>query len=297
MELIIKQLLFGVVLPAIVAGGLFLFARKIGTADTNSGLSRWLVAAALGVGYLAGYLGLEGVPPFPPRLGTEWLCYFALIGLICAAFWHISLWGQRIVQAVLVIAIPPLLLSSLFEHTWEGLERAIWQACLVVAIFGVWRVVQRSFTALPHGAGSPFVYFGVCGGTALVLALSGSLRLAQHGGVLVAVFAAIWLLTLLLRQDGARFVLPSNVSPVLTLLLIGLWMNGYFFAEVPAASALLLAVSPAGAQIYRIPAIERLGARRGGIVQIAASALPVLIAIGIALANAGLFGEGSDYDY
>lgn len=300
--LLIKQLFFGILLPAIVGGGIFVIARSLSPKayatvryeKEENGLTGWLVAAALGVGYIIGYLGLEGLPVFPPKLGTHWLFYFAIIGLIVARFWHRAVWGP-IAQIAISIIIPRFLLTSTFKHTWGPIEGIIWWVCLAIVIFIIWHLVEQSFSALPAGASSPFVYFGLSGGTALILALSGSLRLAQHCGILVALFAASWILTLGLQRDRKRFVFPRGASPVVTLLLIGIWMNGYFFAEVPAVSAILLVISLLLAQVGRTKAVQGLGGWRSTLVQIVAAALPVVIAIGIAVIRSGLFGDNNGY--
>ena len=300
--LLIKQLFFGILLPAIVGGGIFVIARSLSPKayatvryeKEQDGFASWLIAAALGVGYIVGYLGLEGLPVFPPKLGTHWLFYLAILGLLVARFWHRAVWGP-IAQIAISIIIPRLLLTSTFKHTWGPIEGIIWWVCLAVVIFIIWHLVEQSFSALPSGASSPFVYFGLSGGTALILALSGSLRLAQHCGILVALFAASWILTLGLQRDRKRFVFPRGASSVVTLLLIGIWMNGYFFAEVPAMSAILLGISPLLAQVGRTKAVQGLGGWRSTLAQIAAVALPVVIAVCIAVIRSGLFGDNNGY--
>ncbi|MCY3739811.1 MAG: hypothetical protein OXH00_02190 [Candidatus Poribacteria bacterium] len=300
--LIFKQLVFGLLLPAIVGGGIFIFANILASkrvrdqTEARNGLSPgWLFGAALSVGYIVGYIGLEGLPPFPPREGVHWLCYLALIGFILGVFWHLALWGRLIASAVISIVVPRLLLNSMFKYSWGQVEGIIWWVCIAVTIFIFWNIVQQSFTILPSGSSSPFVYFGLSGGTALILAVSGSLRLAQHAGILVALFAAIWIITLVARSDDKVPVFPIGVSAVIALALAGIWMNGYFYEEVPVVSAALLLISLCLAPVGRIGAIQRLGARRSAFVQIAVIALPVVIAIGIAVARSGLFGESDGY--
>ena len=234
--LTLKQLFLGLFLPAVVSGGLLIFARSLSskqdtmnTEKRETGSSNWLIAVALSVGYIVGYLGLEGLPPFPPRLGAHWLCYLAVIGLIVGGFWHFSFSGRLIAQIVLSIAIPRLLLNSTFKYTWGQLEGIIWWVCIAAVVFIFWSLVQQSFTTLISDASVPFVYFGLSGGTALILALSGSLRLAQHGGILVALFLTSWIIILVLQRESKWQVFPSSASPVLTLLFAGIWMNGYFF--------------------------------------------------------------------
>ena len=301
--LIFKQLILGLLLPAVVTGGILAFARSLTSKEerdntrSRTGISSGcLIAVALGAGYVVGYIGLEGLPSFPPREGVHWLCYLAVLGVILGCFWHLSLWGRLLVQVVLSIVIPRFLLNSVFKYTWGQFEGIIWWVCLAAAIFIFWHLVQQSFTTLISDASVPFVYFGLSGGTALILAVSGTLRLAQHGGILVALFAVSWMVTLVLqRRSSNGSLFPPGASPVVALLLAGIWMNGYFFEEVPTASAVLLLISLLFVHVGRIGAIQGLSARRSALIQIAAVALPVVIAIGVAIARSGLFGDSGDY--
>ena len=302
--LTLKQLFLGLFLPAVVSGAVLIFARSLSSKQNaissekkENRSSDWLIAVALSVGYIVGYLGLEGLPLFPPRLGVHWLFYLAIIGLIVGGFWNFPFWGRLITQVALAVIIPRLLLTPTFKHTWGQLEGIIWWVCLAVAIFIFLNLVQQSFTTLISDASVSFVYFGLSGGTALILAFSGALRLAQHGGILVALFAVSWGIALVSqrRSDNNRYIFPSSASPVVALLLAGIWMNGYFFEEVPTASAILLLISLLFVHVGRIEVIRRLGTRRSALVQIVAIALPVVIAIGIAIARSGLFGDGSGY--
>ena len=297
--LIFKQLILGLFLPAVVGGGILILAKSLASKRESEQKKDWLsgalVAVALGAGYIVGYIGLEGFPPFPPREGVHWLCYLALIGLILGIFWHLALWGRLIVQVVVSIVVPRLLLNSMFKYSWGQIEGILWWVCIAFVIFVFWNTVQRSFIFLPWNGWSPFVYFGLSGGTALVLALSGSLRLAQHAGILVALFAAIWVITLFRRPADKVLVFPLSASPVIALALAGIWMNGYFYEEVQVASATLLLLSLFLAPVGQIAAVQRLGGRRSDVVQVAVIALPVVIAIGIAIARSGLFGESNVY--
>lgn len=295
---LLKQLFFGLLLPAVVSGGIFIAGKSIAakTGDDHPKpkkdlFSGWLIAAALSVGYLSGYLGLEGIPPFPPREGIQWLFYLAGTGLILGAFWHIELLERLTIQLVFSVLVPRLLLQSMFKYTWVGPEQILWWICLAAALFIFWNLVQQSFTLLPSGASSPFVYFGLTGGTALVLAVSGSLRLAQHCGIMVAIFAVIWILALIQQRAWPRTpVFPPRASPLVALLLIGIWLNGAFYEEVPAASAGLLAIALLAAQVGKIKIVRNRNEQQSTFIQLAAIALLVIVAIGIALAR---FGDSS----
>ena len=167
---IFKQLVLSLLLPAIVGGGIFIFSkiltfkREREQTVEGDGLSLgWLVGIALSVGYIVGYIGLEGIPPFPPREGVHWLCYLALIGLILGVFWHFEVSKRFSGQVLASVVIPRLLLNSMFKYTWGQLEGFIWWLCLAGVIFIFWNMVQQSFIELPSGGSGPFVYFGLSG--------------------------------------------------------------------------------------------------------------------------------------
>jgi hypothetical protein len=288
-------------LPAIICGGIYAIVAYQRKRDGNKTYLQWFVAAALGIGYIIGYIGIEGKPIFPPREGIYWLFYFAIFAIFSSTYWHLSRWRSLISQLLYSIVIPRILLNIYFQQTWGTLEGIIWWVCLAVGILIFCNIVQQSFSALPSDVSVSFVYFGISGGTALILALSGSLRLAEHAGILVALFAAIWILTLVISRwiksdtDNIEGVLLLSISPVVTFLLVGIWMNGYFYAEVPSVSVLLLMISPLLAQVGRIQAIQNLEGRKSVFIQIGLVALCVSIAIIIAVARSGLFGEDTYY--
>ncbi len=282
-----NTIFFSLILPALVCGGIFASA-SLSRQHNSRG---WIPALAVASGYIIGYLGLEGRVPLPPKEGIHWLFYLALISFIAAAVRLLPNWCRWSIRAIISFAIPRLLLDSIFKYTWGMAEETIWWFCLAAAIFGFWTIVERSAAVLPAGASMPFVFLGIAGSSALILALSGSLRQAQHNGIVVAMFAAIWIVALILprlvNSENAHHVLLPDASAGIALLLSGLWLNGYFFSEVPGISVVLLAVSPILAWVS--------AARKSTPLQIVLIALPVLIAIGIAVARSGFFGDSGDF--
>lgn len=282
----LKAIFFGMILPAIVCGSSFAAASLLPQSISTKSRAR-LAAFALASGYIIGYLGIEGRLPLPPREGTQWLFYLAIAACVMEGVLFLPAQLRLFARLALAVVIPRLILNAKFKYTWGTLEELIWWACLAAAIFFFFTSVEKGTTLLPTGAAQPFVFFGIAGGSALILALSGSMRLAQHAGVLVAMLAAIWIAMLLLpRFFGTAAALPDSFMPTIAYLLVGLWLNGYFYAEVPAASAVLLAIAPAMAWV---------GRGKSAPIQIACIALPVIIAMGIAVAFSGLFGSNNGY--
>ncbi len=279
--LIFKSILFGLILPAVFCGGIVAAVALLKLHDKRG----WLSTLAVVSGYIVGYLGLEGQFSLPPKEGIHWLFYLALISFIGATIRFFPNPVRWSIAAFVSILIPRFLLNAMFKYTWGTVEEIIWWGCLALAIFGFWLLVEWSTTVLPTGASIPFVFFGIAGGSTLILALSGSFRLAQHNGILVATFGTIWLICLILPRltasGNAHYSFLPGASAAVVLLLTGLWLNGYFYAEVPAGSAILLAISPIFAWIG--------GTRKSAVAQIALIALPVLLAIGIAIIRSGFF--------
>lgn len=293
-----SQLFFSLLLPAIICGGIYAIVAYLWKRDEKNGYLQRVIAVALGIGYIIGYLGIESKLTFLPKEPIHWVFYFTILAMVISTFWHLSQWIRLITQFVFAIALPRVLLNSYFQYnTWGTLEGTIWWVCLSVGILIFWNIVEQSFSAVPSKASIPFVYFGLSGGTALIIALSGSVLIAQHAGTLTALFAVIWILTIVL-QRGPKFntdsnweALPISASPVVIILFVGVWMNGYFYAEVPAVSALLLVIAPVFAQVGQIKAIQRLGERKSILLQIGLIALCVGIAIIIAVVRSGFFSE------
>ncbi len=78
------------------------------------------------------------------------------------------------------------------------------------------------------------------GAGSLTLFFSGTMLFAQLGGALAAGLLACFLCARALSAPAA------DAAPLAGALLAGLWYNGVRYAEMPLASALLLAVAPAG---------------------------------------------------
>src|SRR5947208_7430067 len=85
----------------------------------------------------------------------------------------------------------------------------------------------------------------LCGGACVALIFSGSLLLGQLAGILNAMAATCFFLIIAVRTPFH----PSGAAGPLSLLCAGLWVSGFFFAEIPGASALVLALAPAAASL------------------------------------------------
>jgi hypothetical protein len=269
---LLKQLLPGLV-AALLVSGVLAIAGRLWKA------SNWADALALGAGYACGQVVTAGWPAFPPTEATQWLAYFA-VGVTFVAVLDTLFRPPGLTRALIwflfCAGMLRLLLSSKFQYGWSLLGGALWITCLaagmlVLTVF-LDRTVQRDASI-----SFPLILAIVAGGTGMALMLSGSMLLGQLGIVLTGAFGAI---------AAVGFLLPNavkgrGIAPVAVVVLCGLWLSGYFFAELPPASALLLAASP-------IPALmlvlfdESGKPRRGLFLRATVVAIPVALAVFLA---------------
>jgi hypothetical protein len=81
-----------------------------------------------------------------------------------------------------------------------------------------------------------------------------------------------------------RVPLGRGAAPVFAMTLFGLWIAGFFYAEVTVASALLLAAAPVVAGLAGLPALRRVAPWQATLARTAAVLVPVGLALVLALA-------------
>jgi hypothetical protein len=236
---LLKQMLPAASLAAVVAAALFfVFARWWKSASRCAG------AVAIGAGYVAGLVLAAGWPFFPPRHATHWLFWFAIIGVIAAAADVLvrPKGTVRLVTWAIICTIAcRLILQPKFSYTWsaaEGWLRVFGIALGLVVLTCCLDLIERR----PFGMATLFsVTTVLCGGACVALILSGSLLLGQLACILTAITATCFLLIIAVPAPFH----PSGAAAPLSLVCAGLWLSGFFYAELPAASVLLLALAPA----------------------------------------------------
>jgi hypothetical protein len=272
---LLKQIVRSAALAASVAVVLlFVFARWWKSASRCAG------AIAIGAGYVAGHVLAAGWSPFPPRDATHWLFWFAVIGVIAAAVDALvrPKGTVRFVAWAIICTIAcRLILQPKFSYAWsaaEGWLRVFAIAlAIVVLTFCLDLVERRSF-----GAVTLFSVTTVfCGGTSVALILSGSLLLGQLACILSTTVATCFLLIIAVRPPFH----PNGAAAPLSLVCAGLWVSGLFYAELPGATALLLALAPAAALLPQ--GKESHSQSRALAYRTALVGVPVAIAILLAL--------------
>ena len=268
---LLEQILPAAVMAMTVAAGVCGFALYWGKERARGALG----PLAIGLAYLSGHLVITGWVPFPPADTTNWLPYFALaaaiLGASCAML-PTKAWARVLIFAVVSAGALRLLLKPKFQYGWSLGEGWLWVACLMCALVLLAVILdalgRRTATAIEM----PAFLLITCAGAFGALMLSGSMLLGQFAGVLgAAVFGS-------LVFTARKVALGRGIVPVFSLLLVALLLSGYFFAELPAGSALLLAFASVLALVpIRMP--NRLLAFG---VRAALVSLPILVALVLA---------------
>ncbi len=241
--MLVHVALYTVVLPALIAATALVAAWRL---RANRSADYWGPAVGLGVGYIAGYLGILGWPMFPPLEVTQWLFLIAVTGLalgITERWWRRHLRITWAVRFLIMGAVSWILLRPLVTYSWSTALSVAWLAGLTAGAIGFWKIQQR----LDGHAAPRFhaLLLTVLGTTeSVVIGLSSSVALAQLQGVLTAAVAATFLVAW--RLPRALDSLNTGI-PLVSLLFVTHGAAAFFFAEMPAASAVLLALAPLGA--------------------------------------------------
>ena len=207
--------------------------------------SQALAAFALGAGYFAGHVSITGWTPFPPMDTTNWLPYFAISG---AAIGSLSVLLSPKLARIAVLGLfcagtMRLLLAPKFRYGWSAEEGWLWVGGLGCAALLLALSLEVSAGRSSIATEPALILTIVSAGTACCLMLSGSLLLGQFAAALSAATFGSLLLTRRGQTVGA------SATSVFSLLLVALLVSGYFFAELPALSALLLVAAPVGSLI------------------------------------------------
>ncbi len=239
---LLEQIFPSVIVAMMVAVGLFSLALFWGKDWARGAIGPF----AIGLAYVAGHLVITGWVSFPPADTTNWLPYFALVGAVLSAGCALAAtkaWMRVLIFALISTGALRLLLKPKFQYGWSLGEGWLWVGCLTCAFVLLVMILnalgRRPATAIEL----PAFLLITCAGTFGALMLSGSMLLGQFAAVLgAAVFGS-------LIYTVRRVPLGRGIVPVFSLLMGTLLVSAYFFAELPAISAVLLIFAPAAAMV------------------------------------------------
>ena len=269
---LLQQLLPGV-LVAVLLSGVFAIVGRLWRANN------WADAVALAIGYAGGHAVTAGWPAFPPSEATQWLPYFALATMFLAVL-DVFLRPAGSLRALIWIlccaGLLRLLLKPKFQYGWSLPEGILWIAGLAAGML----VLASSLDAAVRrdSTSSSLVLTIVACGTGATLMLSGSMLLGLLALVLAAALGAILVVAFLFPKA----VEGRGAVPVTVALLASFWLSGYFYAELPPASALLLAAASFPALLL-ISLGEKVPSWRDLLLRASLVIVPVAISVLLAI--------------
>ncbi|NLT71162.1 MAG: hypothetical protein GXX91_10770 [Verrucomicrobiaceae bacterium] len=276
---LLEQLLPAVALAGAVAALLSALALRCENARFSRAAAVFLPAVA----YAAGHFFVTGWTSFPPADTTNWLPYFGLAAaaIVSSACPLPSKTARLAIFGLLCAGAMRLLLAPKFRYAWsaeEGWLQVVGLCALVLLARVGFTLTKRR---APHPIESPLLMVFLPAGTAVALMLSGSLLLGHFGFILSAAHVG----ALLLFRRSEAFA--GEAAAVFSLLHVSLLACGIFFSDLPATSAILLALSPHLASLLERIVGSFVGKtpvpRRAGALRLSAVAALVGVALFVAL--------------
>lgn len=289
---IIRSIGLGVLLPAVLAGIIVLFGR--------AKLGAWVGAIGITVGFVAGYIGVQGMPAIVPRTVPELLPALAIVGLLWA---YVERFWQQSVVLMWLLRLVPLALLELFLYfrifsgritarfdPWTTNDIILNLAVPAVTVALLWVFLTLALPSAKatnpdnadandadtNDAAPPKRSLAVvvtalivlCTGIAVSLVLAGSAIVAQIVGALAAALGAIMVLAWVFPAP----YLAVSAAPVIALVLGGaLSLGGFFAATLPWYGAVLPAVTALFLWLGQSqPFMMRLAVQLGGTAVLAA---------------------------
>ena len=273
-------LLTGILLPiAIVLLGLEL--TMLLAPGRQHGSVAIVGTLATAAAFVAGYWATTGWPTFPPAESQQRMLVYMLpaavvVGLLVSVSKVPRLlpWILRIVVAM---AAPPILLLSYIKYTWstsEAVARLTLIGLLTAAVWSALVMMSRKHA----GSRVPSTVMFIAGAMGITIMLSGSQTLGQYSLSLSATLAAIAGLALITRGSLSTV----GLMDVAAAMLLGLCIEGAFYADLTTTNALLISSVPVLAWLGELSVIRRRPAWQQFVTRWALVLLPLIIAVVLA---------------
>lgn len=278
---LLSTLLFGGLLPALVTAAVLLVVWwASGRLDSKlrGGLA---VALGLGLGDLAGHLGVAW-PSWPPTEVTDRIPWLVGVAILAGVFETLGParrwmpWVNRVCVSWLTIVA---IVGPAFGEAWLAPTTVLGGALLGIVMALAWANLD-AVAVRCSGVGIFLPLLLVTGGASVALLVSGSIVLPILGGVLSAVIAASGLVSWRIPA----ICLARSGTPVVVVTLASLLLINRVYAELPSASVALFAAAPASLWLTQLGPIRRRAGWLRVVVGTFAVLIPVAIAVGLAVA-------------
>lgn len=265
-----RYALLGLVGPGILCGLVLLlaWASREGAAKAARG---WLGALAVGSAWLFGQASsFGGLPEFPPLQSTDTL-FWLTAGAVAVSCVD-GLFAERralrlLLRAAYAFAVPWFLLARALERSSTAQALAIVAglgAALLLGTLGLAAWSERR-----KGTSVPLVLAWVTALGAGALFQTGTAKVAQFAGILVAVLCA----AAVVGRLRPSFLFGAGAAGVCAVLLACLWIVGVWFSDLPVEVGLLLALAPLAPALADLGPLARLDGARGLFARLALASL------------------------
>lgn len=266
LDIIVGQLFFAVLLPAIAAGFTLLLRTFWGN---------WITAIAITIGFLVGYAGLSFIImnpsggwwpalkwnfsySFPPTNLKAYLPYVTVLALglgFLENFWRKNFGVRWIIRLILL----EMLLWQLFQNFLKSdppfFPNPIWNSRDIFINFGLTTFVTVVFWLLLDiltnrysqlkNSREPAILTSALVIITTASALNIVLGHSLIDGLLTSALAASLGTVMVFSWLFKKWQLSIVAIPVIVLLQGMLWISGKHFADLPTLSLLMLAFAPA----------------------------------------------------
>lgn len=255
--------------------------------------------AALGVlvvpaAYLTGHLYHFTQPPWTNWQAVDaWQWIAPGVG-IAATFGIASVlvnrgWLTFLLRLIVTTALTCITLQSYIRFTWTMGESAGW--IVGISLGGVlwWTAVEYAGRR-PAGNWFAVQWLLLTIGCAAIFILSKSARLAEICMMLGAGIGSAMVL-----QIAGRRSIAAGMLAIAPLVLLALWINGYFYAELTWWRALVPAVAPICGLIAATPVLQQKRKWLGPLLATLAILAIVAAVVGVAAATYEVDPYGGGY--
>jgi hypothetical protein len=273
-----SDLIYGVLLPALIAGVLLLLG---GRGTSHAGRPRPLLGAlAIGIGYLVAHTMRIGVPPVP--FGTtqvparDWIAWIVVGAIVLApirAIPRLERWSGPLYLALFSVLIFKLVLGNAVASDMGGL---LVRLALTVALYTGWNLLER-LSLRSTGPALPVGLIVAGSGIAASLLFSNAELPAQMCG---AVCAGLGAAAVVGTMDKG-FRLPIGALAVAVIVFAGNLVLGSVY-DLPRASAALLALALLAPWASEWGKLASMTPTRRALVSAVAAAIPAAIAVAVA---------------
>lgn len=273
-----SDIIFGVVLPLVLAAAVLLLSRlrKIDGA--------WAGPVAVGGAFTVAFGCLEGAKHlFPPASATPWLFYIGMlftgVGVLDAMV-RMPGWLRAVVVFLATGLGAGLLLRFNFvNQTWDGLHGALWLSGIAIVAVVWWACFETA--AREGGVVMPLGAMMVCGIGGLVVMLVADQTVGQAMGALAVALvgaAAVvgWFKDISLARGTAMVVAGVGVCALAA---------AYFVSDVPMVDLVLVGVTPLVLAVGALLPNKGAGPPLRLAIRLVIVLVPLGIALGLAVAQ------------